>query len=466
VRAVSNNGTFNNIVTAVASVQSGLGTIVEGKVATINATDPELAGGVGSVPGDVPFVGNTAADDNYIIHVYKGRLVVTNTTTYTLVFRTDDGGAMRLPGKTWTTVHGTGVVDIRSPDTLYRERGTGELRGVLTLTAGQHDIELLAYEESGGASHEFYAAPGNHDADSDTPAWRLAGQPVRSLPVPGIKLVGGTNWLVRTSQPGGNLTITNLNNLANTELELANDPGVVRVSHNFINFADPQGAGSPTGSYGADVPFDTNTAAADDDFAVEATGTLEIPVAGTYQFGFRGDDGGSLQIAGQSWNTPLAFAVNGSSVISGDTLLHNVNTGDSHTRGNIFLNAGTYSIRALFWERGGGANFEVFGDNALNVYPDLLRGGGGRVVQDTPSLALAVVQPIQANPPVYNAGAGTVSVSWNSMANATYRVEWSTDYQTWTPLLSGVASQGATTSIVVNDSFGSPFVVFRIFEEY
>jgi hypothetical protein len=88
--------------------------------------------------------------------VYKGRVIATNTVAWTFVLRSDDSGAIRIPGQVWTTSY-AGVIDIRSPDTLYRERGAGELRGVITLPAGQHDIEILSYERSGGAGHELYA---------------------------------------------------------------------------------------------------------------------------------------------------------------------------------------------------------------------------------------------------------------------------------------------------------------------
>ena len=463
VRAVSNAGTMDNIVRAIAALQGGMGTILEGRAVTINAVDPEAGGTIGVFPGDVPFLGNTAADDNDILHVYKGRLAVTNTTAWTFVLRSDDSGAIRIPGQVWTTAY-AGVIDIRSPDTLYRERSAGELRGVITLPPGLHDIEVLAYERAGGAGHELYAAPGQHDVDTDTPAWRLVGHRTRGdLPVPGIRMQNGTNWLVRVSAPGGNSTITELNSLANAELELTSDPNVIQVGRDFIDFTDPQDGGG-AGSFSNNLPFPNGTGAADDDFAVEATGLLEIPADGDYQFGFRSDDGASLQIVGQTWSN-LTFAVNANSVISGDTLIHNALTGDSHTRASIRLAAGTYPVRVVYFERGGGAHLEVYGDSLLNIQPDLLRGGGGFVGTDPPGLALAVVEPIQVAAPTVNPSFGQMTLSWNSMPGASYRVEWSVDHTTWTPLLSGIASQGTTTLLTFADTFGSTFLLFRILEE-
>jgi hypothetical protein len=463
VRAVSNAGTLDNIVRAVQALQGGMGTVQEARVSTINASDPQAGAVFGLFPSDVPFLGNTPADDNDILHVYKGRLVSTNSTAWTFVLRSDDGGAIRIPGQIWSTSY-SGVIDIRSPDTLYRERGAGEIRGVMTLPPGLHDIEVLAFERSAGAGHELYAAPGQLEKDADTRNWRLVGHRPRStVPRPGIRMQNGINWLVRTSAPGGNATITTLLNLADAEVELGADPNVISVGRDFIDFVDPQDGGGG-GTYANNLPFPNGTAAADDDFAVEATGLLEIPADGDYQFGFRGDDGASLRIVGQSWSN-LLFAANANSVINGDTLVHNIVTGDSHTRASIRLAAGTYEIRAVYFERGGGAHFEVYGDNLLVPLPDLLRGGAAQVGSDAPTLPLAVVEPIQINSHTFQPSGGILRLLWNSMPGANYRVEWSFDFNTWYPLFSGISTQGSQTMLSFADSFGLPFVIFRVLEE-
>jgi hypothetical protein len=95
----------------------------------------------------------------------------------------------------------------------------------------------------------------------------------------------------------------------------------------------------------------------------------------------------------------------------------------------------------------------------------LLRGGGGFVGTDPSGPALGVIEPIQVAAPTVNPSFGQMSLTWNSMPGASYRVEWSVDHTTWTPLLSGIASQGATTMLMFTDTFGSPFLLFRILEE-
>ena len=76
-----------------------------------------------------------------------------------------------------------------------------------------------------------------------------------------------------------------------------------------------------------------------------------------------------------------------------------------------------------------------------------------------------MVETIQVAAPTVNPSVGQMTLSWNSMPGASYRVEWSTNHTTWTPLLSGIASQGTTTMLIMADTFGSPFLLFRILEE-
>jgi hypothetical protein len=191
-----------------------------------------------------------------------------------------------------------------------------------------------------------------HDQDTDTPAWRLVGHRSRGdMPVPGIRTQNGTNWLVRVSAPGGNPTITNLTNLAQAEIELTSDPNVIRVSRDYLDFTDPQDGGG-AGSFGNNLPFPNGHGRGRRRLRGRGPpALLEIPADGDYQFGFRSDDGASLQIVGQTWSN-LIFAVNANSVISGDTLVHNALTGDSHTRASIRLAAGTLShTRGVFRAR-------------------------------------------------------------------------------------------------------------------
>lgn len=213
------------------------------------------------------------------------------------------------------------------------------------------------------------------------------------------------------------------------------------------------------------LPFPNGTGAADDNFAVEATGLLEIPVDGDYQFGFRSDDGASLQIVGQTWSN-LTFAVNANSVISGDTLIHNaLYRRQSHPRQHPPRGGDLSRPGRVFRERRRGASGSLRRQPAEHQ-PDLLRGGW-RFRRD--GSARPDPGRGRAHP---GCSADRESLRWSDdplldfpLPGASYRVEWSTNHTTWTPLLSGIASQGATTMLIMADTFGSPFLLFRILEE-
>jgi hypothetical protein len=183
------------------------------------------------------------------------------------------------------------------------------------------------------------------------------------------KVDGG--WNVKTSLPvsPGNGTMTTIA-AARAALDAT---GTTVNAVDSINFNDPQSGGP--GSMPGDVPFHRDTAADDEDFAMLASGILRIEVADTYRFGFQGDDGGYLRITGvgddpgtaDNWTivdnaTGLAYVadMNGLANPDGDTLWADVLTGNSRTVGDVFLTPGDYAIESLFFERGGGAYFEVF----------------------------------------------------------------------------------------------------------
>ena len=70
-----------------------------------------------------------------------------------------------------------------------------------------------------------------------------------------------------------------LNSLADAADEIATGPNLTG-NYASVNFADPENNGGG-GHFGGDVPFPSDTAADDNDFAVEVEATLEILLAGT-----------------------------------------------------------------------------------------------------------------------------------------------------------------------------------------
>jgi len=175
IREVRNNGTLNNIYDAVASIQSGTGTIFDGYAQTVNHNDPQAAGGGGYFgnASKAPFLSNTAGDDGNIAFIARSSVIIPADGTYTFGFRSDDGAMLKLDGASFTRRWGGGLA---VGDTLVYPGPTGDSNtgGATFLTAGAHDIEFIYFELGGGAYLELWAAPGNHGS-FDPSVFRLVG---------------------------------------------------------------------------------------------------------------------------------------------------------------------------------------------------------------------------------------------------------------------------------------------------
>ena len=102
-----------------------------------------------------------------------------------------------------------------------------------------------------------------------------------------------------------------------------------------VNFLD---TGSD-GRFGSNLVFPNGGG---DDFALRASGTIEIPTTGTWTFGTTSDDG-------------VRVRIDGANVINDDSL-HAV----QDRFGSRSLSAGAHTIELVFFERGGGADVELF----------------------------------------------------------------------------------------------------------
>jgi hypothetical protein len=183
---------------------------------------------------------------------------------------------------------------------------------------------------------------------------------------------------------------------------------------------------------------------------MRATGSLVITQAGVYNLGFQGDDGGYMDISGLGnpvWSSilesnHLAQAILTESVPGSglnDRLQVEVGTGNSRTIGQVTLAVGTYTIKTLVFEGGGGSWWEVVGAKApvspgFN-YP-LLMEGAGTTLTDFDLLVL-VAPAAPETIPVTNFTANTVtgaySLTFVSTAGATYQLEYSTNMEAGAP---------------------------------
>ena len=139
-----------------------------------------------------------------------------------------------------------------------------------------------------------------------------------------------------------------------------------------VNFRDPGGGGG-VGNYGNPTLFPNDQAGDDNDFAIRATGTVIVPSSGTWTFGTNSDDGLRLWVDGQ--------------VVINDDSLH----APANRFGQTNLSAGPHSIELVFFERGGGAEVELFAAqgsystfnaNAFRLIGDV--AGGGLPVETVP----------------------------------------------------------------------------------
>ncbi|HOX04642.1 MAG TPA: PA14 domain-containing protein [Candidatus Paceibacterota bacterium] len=392
IRVVNNAGNIPTISAAVNALFNPAATIRDSTAPAINFTDPDAAGGTFLFPGDVPIPSHqVGVDDEDLVIVAKTRILIAEAGDYTFGAHGDDGFALRIRGQTWKSVSGIGQTAPGDPSTLVYQYGTGDAntRGVVSLAAGEYDLEFVWFEDGGGASVELYAAKGAVTCDSESKFFHLVGYQPATPPVTFVDVgVSSAGWTVEYDAPGG----TGLNNIAEAEAALVGAQTVTGV--NAINYRDPDDQG---GAQSCSAAFPQDTAgAADDDFAIRATAQLVIPVSGTYHFGFAGDDGGYLQIEGQTWSNIVETADSNSGVINGDRIQFDVNTGNSRTIGAINLAAGTYTIRALFWERGGGAWFWVFGGQPGTGY-GVLTANNSPIVSDVGvSIAPCTPRPIIA----------------------------------------------------------------------
>jgi len=370
---VRDAGAVGSTRQAVARLTSGAGTVitVNTGIPVVNASDPDTPADGDKIlfPQNNPFFAELSGivDTNWVA-LYRGKIVVPAGAggDYTFGVHSDDGFALRIPGYSWKSVSGLGWIDHGDTETITYEYGGGDsnTRGVINLPPGIHEIEFVTWSAAGGQHHELYAAKGAFVNDADTDTWRLVGhKSVGDIVYAGVS----SNWTLWHSQSEA------VSNLSNAWAAVSNYVAAASNQSAWaeINFYDPQSGGTHTTAIPNSVPFPWNTGAVDENKALYAVATLDIPADMTIGLGFQGDDGSRLTVSNQTWNSPLAEAVNVNSVIVGDSLEHNIGTGNSRTVGSITLTSGTYDLSLLYWQGTGGSYLDVFQKN-LKAYESQL----------------------------------------------------------------------------------------------
>ena len=473
----------SNFLSTTARVP-GDGITVDAQMPYMNHRDPNDGGG-GVIPGDLPFPGDTNVAEDRVVTSAKGRINITTAGPYTFWAQGDDGFMLRIKGTNGNpdpVFHratqgdnngGDGKFEMSNLNEIFFNGGTGNsnTRGIINLAAGAYDIDYIHLEQTGGYFHELTAAAGEWPHGTTPPnGFQLVGfaPPSTTVSVPGIAEPG---WTVETGEVGFyDNNIAGAEQRINDTLADPTAPAEKTSVWDKIDFYDPQDGSQNV--YTGTNPWPLDGPVAENDFSIRATGIVNITEAGTYHFGFQGDDGGYLYIYGHNGTTDPtigsilttnlpAFAQIGQA--PGSTVNNAVRvdtpTGNSRTIVSVPLNVGQYRIQTLVFEVGGGFYWEVYGAKGPldpgTVLPLLVKGPGSTVnltsglalVQQgtTPDPGFQIVNAtITKGPPT------TAQFSFGSQDGASYSIEASPDLSNWTTVLANVTGTGTSTPVSVD----------------
>lgn len=389
VREVRERPLAGNIFDAVDQAFGGLGTITEAQSPYLDFTDPNTNAPGGPILTTTPFrfLSDTDGDDDNILNIAKTRIKITEPGDYTIQVRSDDGFALRIKGQTFKAFNGDGYIDPLDSSTMVFERGTGDSnsRGVVTLAAGEYDVEFVNWEGASGAYYEVTSASGN----------RLNAGEAQWLPLGSATSLPAINTLNTVYLTAAGALVDNANirdragvlpamraiMAANIEAELAS-PGSGRVYSGPRPKLELQ-EGDPKVALAADdttvnpldrMPFNNSDGTNANNYITKVEGSFKVAADANgnattgemidVTFGLFCDDGASMRIIGQDFTKGVSLTA-GQVVtlpeLEGDkTLTADFYTGNTNTYGVVKLKEGsTYEFVCYMYEGGGGSNFNL-----------------------------------------------------------------------------------------------------------
>jgi CotH kinase protein/Concanavalin A-like lectin/glucanases superfamily/Fn3 associated/Lamin Tail Domain/PA14 domain len=281
----------------------------------INSSNAQLTITVGNPPVFTTFTGdNSIEPDSAVTFTYE---IAGNPTSATF--------SPNASGTVLTLPNGQ-ITERPAADTIYQMSATNAYG---TTLSPQINVQIIQPPQSIGVSSATWTLTLYKSLSTQISNLTQAQQLIDNAIARGPVTVGG----VSTPTP---ITITN-------------QPVV-----NLTDGADGAiGGGTwPTANWGA---------AAIDDFAVRATAVLVVNDSDSYTLNINNDDGGRLRI---DLNNNGSFNDAGETIINDDVL-----AGPHTVTVEKFLSAGSYPIEYVYFERGGGAEGEVFytNDQGQNV---------------------------------------------------------------------------------------------------
>jgi hypothetical protein len=366
-------GGVGNVREAVQKILSGDGQRFTADVPAVNHTDPQTNATAGMFNPKAPFLSNTGGDDNDIQALFKGRIRVEEAGHYTFGVQSDDGFALRIHGAQWISAHGAGILDANdlSGSTLAHPGPTGNsnTRGIVFLDRGLYDLELVSFENGGGAWWELFAAKGQFQNFGDTNTWRLVGHVAAPTPPRDIVLTGPATVVTKALGPApGNFPayrdatraiyskVLNMQSL---------DAGEFAGTRADINLYDPQaGRCCAVPIVNPAHTFPNDTGGNDDNYISGVFGSFNVATPGEYTFWLFGDDGVQLHIKNASFTSAQSHTGDGPGTlqdVDGDlALTADFWTGNTNTSGVITLGAGTYDFEAFHFEGGGDSHLQIW----------------------------------------------------------------------------------------------------------
>jgi hypothetical protein len=369
---------------AIGKILGTGGTRVEGTAARFDLHDPESGANQGSVPGpQIPFLSNTAADDNNIQSVIKGTFAVPvgQGGDYTFNVRSDDGFAMRIlsqpTGGPLTqhrfTAARSGLVDEDGSIAFLQPTGDSNTQALMNLAPGTYDFEFAVFEDGGGAFWEVSTARGDflNPSPGARAQWLLLGNGA-SVPQSAsfkqpVRLTGPA-----TAKNRARGSITNVQQIVADYRANATGTHEGMVDEVVLN-----GDGG-LGIHGGDLPagmvhqFPNGTGI--DQFTTAVTGGFSVldtdgAMGETLTFGLFADDNAALHIIGRNFTgvsdfdgtpTTNVATLGNPEGLSDQWLIADYRTGNTNAFGLITLPEGNYNFESFMLEEGGGAALEVW----------------------------------------------------------------------------------------------------------
>ena len=518
-----------SVASVIATLEDTGGFAVHSRAQTpvLNLFEPDFGGPAGYFGGNIPVPGEESGinDDDFAVHA-RSRIQISQADVYTFAVRFSDLTLMRIKAVgtgawlQWKAVSNDFSFDLADRTVVgWPNANTGTAlnqlgRCQISLTPGFYDIEVLSAERNNDFHVEMYAVRGdqlgivrapaggpefiNQTAPLAIPyvqqgqAWRLVGHVSSgSYAQPGMDSAGWsalvTPGLNSTTRPAGLGT-----GLAGYEAWL--DGGAAsngysqngkttdtKVNMAVINWNDP-GFGGP-GSVPNDEFFflnnaglNTNASNIEDNFqCARFTGNLVIPVDGSYELGWQGDDGGYFELVNPTSIYPgftgftrlTAEGVNQAIITNSSETSPGAGDGtpnariemgggggNTRTMGEIFLKAGTYPVRVFWFEGTGGSYFEILASPfpaQAGLVSLLARNGANAAVADQSGLAIvsqtSVITDVTMN------ASRQVSLSFTTVPGSTYTVQTSlslgqTDAWSAAPGTSTVVATGTSLTYV------------------